>query len=214
MRIITENWYIQTISDSNQQKRKNMNIIKFMKPEKIIKICKAITKTLSVLDSEKKSPTVRSGTYLIFPHKRDAEKRISEQEFRVLFIQELEKQKIFYSIETPSEKVQGKEKRCGCIDLTIFDKKGQNYERAVNVEFKFGHNKNQIEKDLKKLTRENRSGAFIMVLEKATDRTWKSIDSKIRSHFDKYKNILIIACAIESNEVRAIPPTVIPANKI
>ena len=72
----------------------------------VVKLSKKVLSHLSVMDYEINSSD--SSEQLIFPNKIQAKgnvKRISEQELRVLFIEEFKKEypKLSYSIETPTQ---------------------------------------------------------------------------------------------------------------
>lgn len=92
-----------------------------------------------------------SSTRLIFPRywktqgeqRVEADLRVSEQELRFMFVEELNRYcdvhrewEVFYSVETPtsnSYKLSGDGLQSGCIDLCIHDK---NLKRIALIEFK------------------------------------------------------------------------------
>ncbi len=120
-------------------------------------------------------------TRLIFPKYANNGTRISEQELRFAFVeafnasQDVEGKKLFYSIETPTEKrykgfsegnpEQNDRGRSGEFDLVIFDEK---LNRRCLIEFKANTaSENDHKKDLLKLKEEgmdNRLRYFIEVL--------------------------------------------------
>jgi len=138
---------------------------------------------------------------LIFPINRDNTIRISEQELRVLFIDELKNiPDIFYSIETPTKNKYkfgfslediklDKNGKSASVDLTIFKKNGSAYKRILNIEFKYSNGKiSQIAKDILKLISEEENGAFIWLLKNTNRETLPSVLNKIYKSLKKYKN--------------------------
>lgn len=104
--------------------------------------------------------------------------RISEQELRLLFIEEFTKNnpELFYSIETPTfdkynvgksfESIKAdKEGRSASLDMCVFKRTSKNYKRILNIEFK---NKTtsikNIGKDVLKLMQEKQNGVLIHLL--------------------------------------------------
>ena len=104
---------------------------------------------------------------LIFPQKeRKIEIRISEQESRILFCNEIENyfKEIFYSIETPTEKsysfgktleeIKLEEKgQSALFDMSLFELENKKLLQKINIEMK-AHNVeiSHIAKDILKLT--------------------------------------------------------------
>lgn len=151
-----------------------------------VEISKKVLARLSAMDSEKDGGC--SFEQLIFPNKKQAKgdiERISEQELRLLFIEEFKKScpKLFYSIETPTEEkykfgktykeiVQNVDvyKTSASLDMCVFERKSNKYERILNIEFKHKNTKDKnIGKDILKLIREEQNGVFIHLLN-STDR--------------------------------------------
>jgi hypothetical protein len=148
----------------------------------IVQISINVLIRLSVMDFEKCGGV--STEQLIFPKKIQAKgtkekDRISEQELRQLFIEEFKKAnpELFYSIETPTvekfslgksyESIQSNiEGQSASLDLCIFERVANVYNRVLNLEFKHKNTliKN-IGKDVLKLIHENQNGAFILLLE-------------------------------------------------
>ncbi len=100
-------------------------------------------------------------TPLIFPEKRNRERRVSEQESRVLFCQLLNGKGLRYSVEAPTTNKYcfqtGKEEkpRSGNTDMCIYDECDK---KIVNIELKSGQPGSKgisISKDLEKLICEN-----------------------------------------------------------
>lgn len=152
----------------------------------IVKISKEVLVRLSEMDYEKTSGT--STEQLIFPNKSQTKgdiKRISEQELRLLFIEEFKKanKDLFYSIETPTiEKYKfgktyaeiktDKTGQSALLDMCVFERNPDKYERILNIEFK---HKNagikNIGKDVLKLMHEEQNGAFILILNNTNSGT-------------------------------------------
>lgn len=152
----------------------------------VVKISKKVLARLSAMDYEKDGGS--SKEQLIFPNKEQAKgdiKRISEQELRLLFIEEFKKsdEDLFYSIETPTKekykfgetyeeivKNAGIHKTSASLDMCVFKNISDKYKRVLNIEFKHKNTgiKN-IAKDILKLLREEQNGAFIHLLNN-TDR--------------------------------------------
>ena len=158
------------------------------------KICEKIIPRLKAMgyeeDDEKKYTEK-----LIFPNKVEQDKknkkRISEQELRLLFIEQFKTMydNLYYSIETPTKnkynlsgdmenfkhsnnqsKING---QSALIDMCIFEfKDKKKYNRILNIEFKHGNvHINHIAKDIYKLIHEKEDGAFILLLENTNKGT-------------------------------------------
>lgn len=145
----------------------------------VINICKIILTRLKELDYE--IDGYNFSEQLIFPNKTQAKgniKRISEQELRLLFIEEFKKSNLdlFYSIETPTEKKYKfgksyKDIKCdkigqsALIDMCVFKCENKRYQRLLNIEFKHKNTAiKNITKDIVKLICERQNGAFIHLL--------------------------------------------------
>lgn len=150
--------------------------------ESVIEISKKVLKRLTTIGAEN-NDLVSSGQ-LIFPSKSGV-KRISEQELRQLFIEEFlaEKNGLYYSIETPTQGKYSFTNKDGVIkiadtddvgqsaliDMSVFEKGKENYNRLLNIEFKHRNaTENNISKDVLKLMHEEENGAFVLLL-KNTD---------------------------------------------
>lgn len=141
----------------------------------VIKICKNVLYQLSAMDFEKSGGC--SSEQLIFPMKRQVNgnfNRISEQELRLIFIEKFKKTnpELFYSIETPTvnkfslgksyETIKSDvDGRSASLDMCIFERVSDVYNRILNIEFKHKNSLKNIGKDILKLLQENQNGAFI-----------------------------------------------------
>ena len=136
---------------------------------------------------------------IIFPQKRKKDTRVSEQELRFMFVEQLndyiskhKEWSVYYSIETPSkdtycfkEKIPTRKKeedggRSANFDLVIHNDKG---ERIALIEFKANNPRiKDYHKDFVKLSNENETGElrfFIHLLENTDVDTFSSIHGKI-----------------------------------
>ena len=138
-----------------------------------------------------------SGSRLVFPQKRDNSMRISEQELRFIFVEQLNKAiqtgwDVYYSIETPtvggymnfsttSPKRDDKNGRSGCIDMVIHDSTGK---RICLIEFKANNPKTaDYAKDFCKLNNEGVDyGYFLQILENTNSSTIGNIEKKVNPH--------------------------------
>lgn len=192
-----------------------------MEEVKIIEICEKVLERLKTIGYEKKS-LVSSGQFL-FPSKSDV-KRISEQELKQLFIEVFIKDytSLFYSIETPTvnkysftnepNKIKvGDEDDKGqsaLLDMCIFKKGKEFYERILNIEFKHKNaTEKNISKDILKLIHEEPNGAFILLLKNTDSGTLKSVFNKFSNSFEAHnnkwkenKNIQLIILSLEEKE--------------
>ena len=127
---------------------------------------------------------------LIFPNKIEANgdvKRISEQELRLLFLEEFKVnyRDLFYSIETPTVKKYRVDNggnmsldpkgRSASIDVCIFEREKKGYWRLLNVEFKHENREgSDIKKDMLKLVAEEANGLFIQLLDNTNSGTLRN----------------------------------------
>jgi len=114
--------------------------------------------------------------------------RISEQELRFLFVEafitNIASKDYFYSIETPTKakykfgksyeeinpNIAG---RSASIDMCIFKRDSNKYERILNVEFKHANSSmKSIGKDILKLVHDEQNGAFIILLDNTDKGTF------------------------------------------
>jgi len=171
-----------------------------------VEICKKVLARLSAMDFEKAGGS--SSEQLIFPQKLQAKgtklkDRISEQELRLLFIEEFKKTnpELFYSIETPTvDKFKvGKEYKSiktdnegqsASLDMCVFERNSDKYERLLNIEFKHKNASiKKIGKDVLKLMQEKQNGVFIFLLENTNSGTLRNVSKTREGVFEKlYKS--------------------------
>ena len=157
---------------------------------------------------------------VIIPKRRDKSKRISEQEFKMAFIQTILQQPEYSvlscSVETPTEStylfgpksnrfndflLNREEEGCrsGCIDLTLY----QGSEKAAIIEFKSaGASEYEIHKDLFKLIHEpgeNIVKVMIQIFERGDNATKDAIKRKLDSSnvFSPNSEILYIGYCLD-----------------
>ena len=136
----------------------------------VTKIIKDSLQELQKIGEEKEFPGENQDSKLIFPKKRKTtERRRSEKEAVFLFVRELEKSegKLYYSVETPTQKkykfsennkpcdpqILPEKVRGGTsarFDVTLYLKRGANEISKKHIEFKFGNN-DTCRKDFLKL---------------------------------------------------------------
>ena len=160
---------------------------------------------------------------LIFPKYRSGNQRISEQESRLLFIRELEKQnEFYYSIETPTKEQYNKFSsetpeigagRSGCIDMSLYtkDEEGKCCRRHM-IEFKF-NNVKTCKKDFLKLLCDNDEcviNYYINILENCKKNTIPNLEKKfcesIKYIFKNYSKeikskLMIFVCILGNNKI-------------
>ena len=190
---------------------------------KIVDICKNVLTRLRAMDYEINGGN--SSEKLIFPNKIQAKeniRRISEQELRLLFIEEFKKthHELSYSIETPTkEKYKfgksyndikiSKTGQSALIDICVFKREDKTYHRLLNIEFKHKNTAiKNIAKDIVKLISEEQNGVFIHLLNNTNRSTLCNnkktgvFDKLYKSFFDfktnwnnksKYIQILILS---------------------
>ena len=156
--------------------------------------------------------TNQSRSKLVYPVKRDNTTRISEQEARFLFVQNVEQTSDFlYSIEVPTKekyKFSGKTLLSGNIDVCLYE----NGKRKHLIEFKaLNPDQKSFSKDFEKLfyDEDGLDNYFVNIL-KNTDRgTIPSIEDKykkaIENSREKYKTLKsrlkIFVCVIEKRNI-------------
>lgn len=127
---------------------------------------------------------------IIFPKKRDNSTRISEQELKLIFIEQLNKEieigwDVFYSVETPTQDtycITGKTPQSGNFDLVIHD---NTFKRIVLIEFKannattLGHQKDLDKLNNKNEQDENTLRYFIELLNNTDNGTLRSLHKKM-----------------------------------
>lgn len=131
---------------------------------------------------------------IIFPKKRDETTRISEQELRFVFVEQLnneikgdslcgEKWDVYYSVETPTGEKYGftsRSKESGNIDLVIHD--AAKFRRIALIEFKANNRDAKgYQKDFEKLTNEKEGEIrwFIQIVEDSGSGTKANISEKL-----------------------------------
>ncbi|HEY4784610.1 MAG TPA: hypothetical protein VIH57_01115 [Bacteroidales bacterium] len=170
-------------TELSEEYKKNFEMID------VVQICKNVLVRISMMDYEKDGGT--SSEQLIFPKKIQAKgtkliNRISEQELRLLFIEEFKKLyvELFYSIETPTvykfnfrksyETIKTDYKRqSALLDMCIFERSANVYNRILNIEFKHKNlDIKKLGKDILKLMQEKNDGAFILLLDNTNKGTF------------------------------------------
>ncbi len=108
----------------------------------------------------------RSTPRLRWPTDGKSEPRVSEQEARILFCQELENSRWYYSVETPTQgkfREKGAKKLSARVDLSLY--KGIDSEPCVNIEFKCNNPESSgFEHDFEKLLREQPCSVWFGVI--------------------------------------------------
>ena len=147
---------------------------------------------------------LNSDKRLIFPRYRSGKIRVSEQEARFAFANEVENQdKYLYAIEVPTSKrysgfskdpavheSSSNEGRSGSIDLSLYN--SNNGKPFINIEFKSGQPRQaSITKDILKLAYEpHKYGIFFHILEHSNGGTVDSLLKKINISFHTLKEKL------------------------
>lgn len=165
---------------------------------------------------------------LIFPIYRNNNqlKRISEQEAKLLFIRELERQKdFFYSVEAPTndiycgfstEEPKIGTGRSGSIDIALYKENEEILKREHLIEYKFG-NVVTCRKDFLKLLCDNPKctpNYYVNILNNFNSTTKKSIEKKFKTSLeyinktfqDRKKSELKIYVFIYSDIDQNTPP--------
>ena len=211
-----------------------------------LKICEITKKTFEVIkkvydhhneyvDSQMEPTTTKDmtssdvGSRIIFPryyiHKKGGEKekrkdynRISEQELRFIFVEQLNKYAdqnnidIYYSVEAPTKnayifssenndapKVDNENGISARTDLVIYKKDGTSFTKIALIEFKaLNPDIINYEKDFCKLNEEDcKSKYFIQIIKNYNARTIESIRKKIKS---KDKGIIYKCYCLDKGE--------------
>ena len=136
---------------------------------------------------------------VVFPQKRDGTKRISEQELRLVFVEQLNKAiyegwDVYYSVETPTRDTysglsngetpkQDEKGRSGEFDLVIFNNR---LERIALIEFKANNaSDNEHMKDFVKLNNPIEGDAlryFIEVIKSYDNGTLSNLHNKTEGY--------------------------------
>ena len=176
----------------------------------------ASLKELAKIANEEEKSIKQQNSRLIFPKycrnhskekKQTSEKRVSEQESRLLFIRELEEQnEFYYSIETPTTKsykfsdkddkkyepkIVNKGGQSASFDLTLYD---NHFVRKHFIEFKNG-NVSTVKKDFLKLLCDEtgKENYFVNIIERddlSKRKTLESIKKKYQEAVDYVKNTI------------------------
>ena len=139
-----------------------------------------------------------SGSRIIFPMKRGTETRISEQELRFIFVEQLNKEiegmwDIYYSVETPTMDTyyfkgdnpgRKDDGQSANFDLVIHD---SNFKRIALIEFKANNPvEHEYKKDFSKLNNEKEGDGllryFIEIVKTFDNGTCKNIHEKIQGN--------------------------------
>lgn len=169
---------------------------------KLIETCSIeVIKKIELMEKEGEDIT-NFGGKLIFPCFNHSNKkiRISEQEARVLFIQEIEKfnnPNLYYSVETPTK---GKynftstlnKSTSGSLDMCLLQsmqsKSGKTLDRILNIEFK-AHNPKGFDNDFEKLFHEPSDGLFFHLLGSVGNSTLTSVLGKYQTAMNIKKHL-------------------------
>jgi len=147
------------------------------------RLCREVAESLWAVYHERPD-----ATHLIWPAKRDDSTRVSEQESKILITQWLERNVVFYSVETPTRKrytQKGNASLSARIDVTVYGSRNP-ADRVLNIELKAGTSGLEaFRKDFEKLLREGVPGLWFHTLRKATAATWRSIEKKMCEAFDR-----------------------------
>jgi hypothetical protein len=128
---------------------------------------------------------------LVFPIKRDGKRRVSEQEIRFLFIQEIENNSTFhYSVEVPTKeryKFLGINDRSASFDVCLYE----NGKRKHLIEFKaLNPQQSSYSKDFEKLIIDETDlmNYFIQVIQNTDNGTIPNIEQKYKTALEHVKN--------------------------
>lgn len=168
--------------------------------KKIIKATFDVIKNVYKNQKEGYNVNGNSNSRIVFPKYSNGETRISEQELRFIFIEQLNKHcqddkqwNAYYSIETPTEnkykfsenkkKIQPRkddEGQSAKVDLCIYDEK---LKRIALIEFKaLNPDKTAFDKDFCKLQEEHAAPTFfIMIVKSHNNGSIPNIHKKIES---------------------------------
>jgi len=152
-------------------------------------------------------------TRLIFPKSASKSIRVSEQEARFIFSNQLNNSPFLFSVETLTQQgyqQKGKNKTGARTDLTIYSGTGK---RILNVEFKAGtispraKTKFPISKDIQKMLHEENNGLWFHILESVNNSTIKNLFGTFKESILEYinespdaiknKNIIFHICVLK-----------------
>jgi len=189
-----------------------------MTEDEIVKVCSDAAKEIFKIPflSYRLPPKAVPG--IVFPTKRQKKgevDRVSEQEARVKFIEQLNSRGLWYSIETPTEKkyrfkdsTTDGYRISARSDLSIYALDGNKLEKAVNVEFKEGNPAEKaISKDIQKFYGENMFSVWFHLLEASNKGTFKSLFAKIKKGLKEKRpkesppiNALFFFCSLKHSK--------------
>lgn len=152
-------------------------------------------------------------TRLIFPKSASKSIRVSEQEARFIFSNQLNNSTFLFSVETLTQQgyqQKGKKKTGARTDLTIYSGTGK---RILNVEFKavtispLAKNNFQISKDIQKMLHEENNGLWFHILESVNNSTINELFGTFKESILEYikkspdaiknKNIIFHICVLK-----------------
>ena len=148
------------------------------------------------------------GSRIIFPKYRKDETRISEQELKQIFIEQLNKEienkkwDVYYSVETPTPQefcFSGVSARSANFDLVIHDNK---FKRIALIEFKANNaDKNNHDKDFEKLNNQEEKDDgvltyFIEIVKNTNSGTFPSLHGKIEGNEDIFR-----CCSLSNGDI-------------
>lgn len=152
-------------------------------------------------------------TRLIFPKSASKSIRVSEQEARFIFSNQLNNSTFLFSVETLTQQgyqQKGKTKTGARTDLTIYSGTGK---RILNVEFKAGaistraKTKFPISKDIQKMLHEENNGLWFHILESVNNSTINELFGTFKESILEYikkspdaiknKNIIFHICVLK-----------------
>ncbi len=137
-----------------------------------------------------------SKKYLIFPPYRNNKIRVSEQEARFLFVNNLEKNQVYYSVENPTENAHNFSSKIGNSrsaesDVMIWEIKKGKPSKQLNVEFKAKGVSDKrkdtkfILKDFKKILSEPCGGLWFHLLESVDSKTITKLFNVFQTTLEK-----------------------------
>lgn len=152
-------------------------------------------------------------TRLIFPKSASKSIRVSEQEARFIFSNQLNNSTFLFSVETLTQRgyqQKGKTKTGARTDLTIYSGTGK---RILNVEFKAvtistrAKTKFPISKDIQKMLHEENNGLWFHILESVNNSTINELFGTFKESILEYikkspdaiknKNIIFHICVLK-----------------
>lgn len=137
---------------------------------------------------------------IIYPtYRNKPERRISEQEAKQVFIHEVIRNGIKYSVETPTRltySFSGKTPLSGNIDVSTYS---HDLREQTNIEFKASNCAyGNIEKDFQKLILEEARGIFFHVIEGSNSGTLPSIFRKYQRAINSIPHNSVLTLALVS----------------